>query len=554
MFDYQLSVDFSWLERLADQPYYVIFWHFLVNGGWILFVAALLYGAWINFVYYKQSKFSATQSFVFLAVDIPKNNLQTPRAVENIFTALAGAHTPLDWHEKKFKGMFQVGFSFEIVSIDGYVQFIIRTPTQFRSLVEATIYSQYPEAEITETVDYAQEANVTFPSDEYNLWGADMVPVKPGYYPIKTYLEFQEMLDNEFKDPMAALLEVMNKIGPGEQIWLQIIIIPADNDWMKEGTKAVNKILGVPEKPTKSPLGFIVEPLFWIAEIVNQLTGAAILPTPAAPVKAEAFNMMKLTPQQKIDVEAIMRKIDKICFNCKVRLIYYGRREVFKKGLAVSGVVGALKQFTSTGLNSLKPGGNKTQAKLFLKDMRLADMQNKILKDYKSRNADTVKGTHILSVEELATLWHFPYIEVRAPLVKKIEAKRSSAPVGLPIDDEEPPKEDKEKPKAPTPKSGPVPVIDYDNNYFEERFALDKTMETDRQRKQEILQKLKETQPEKKKVFTRFIEDEIVSAEDQFEQFKNKVAEDNLPESLEKTQEENFKKDDDDSPGNLPIV
>ena len=39
----------------------------------------------------------------------------------------------------------------------------------------------------------------------------------------------------------------------------------------------------------------------------------------------------------------------------------------------------------------------------------------------------------ILNVEELATLWHFPSLLVKSPLVKKAEAKRGEPPVGLPI-------------------------------------------------------------------------------------------------------------------------
>ena len=33
----------------------------------------------------------------------------------------------------------------------------------------------------------------------------------------------------------------------------------------------------------------------------------------------------------------------------------------------------------------------------------------------------------------MATLWHFPAISIKAPLIKKAEAKRAEPPVGLPI-------------------------------------------------------------------------------------------------------------------------
>jgi len=484
----EISVDWSWVDTLAEGNIFATMWFFVVNGGWVLFLWTFLYGGWKLFVYTKQQQYAAKQTFVFLAIDIPKNILQTPRAVENIFSIIAGAHSPLEWGEKKFEGKFQLGFSFEIVSIDGFVQFIIMTPTGFRNLVEASIYSQYPDAEISEVEDYAAAVTATFPNDEYDLWGADLVPVNKDYYPIRSYIEFQEEFDPEvkFKDPMAAFLEIMNKIGPGEQIWFQIIVVPADNDWMHVGKKAIGKIMSIPEKATSTVLDKILNiPLQGLSMVSEQLLGS---PIDENADKPEKFDINRLTPIQKNEVEAIARKIDRVCFNCKARYLYFGKKEVFKKGLGVSGIMGAIKQFTSTGLNALKPGSNKTQARLLFAKYKLARLQNQILEAYKGRNPDTTIGTYILSTEELATLWHFPYISVKAPLVKKIEAKRGSAPIGLPLDSIKPAAEDVVE--LPVETESTVRVIDYDNDYFEARFAIDKTGKKDKERKEEVLEDL----------------------------------------------------------------
>ncbi|NQT49126.1 hypothetical protein HQ571_00365 [Candidatus Kuenenbacteria bacterium] len=489
IFGVQLNLDWSWIDNLGSQPLYAIAWHFFVNGGWILFVVAGLWGAWKNFVYWRQGVYVGKQTFVFLAIDIPKNNLQTPRAVENIFSALAGAHQPLDWHEKTFKGEFQLGFSLEIVSIDGFIQFIIQTPVQFRNLVEAAVYSQYPEAEITETTDYLADINIKFPNDEYNLWGADLVFTREDYYPLKTYKEFQEELDKEFKDPMAALLEVMSKIGPGEQIWIQLLAYPADIGWEKKGLKAVNKMLGIDENGKRNMLDKIGDaPLSALNLVGEQLLG---MPAGEDDKKdKEKMNMMFLPPKEKREVDAILEKVDKISFKCKYRYIYYGKKEVFKKGLGVSGVMGAMKQFGATGLNSLKPGKNKTQTKLWMKKPRMNIKQNRIFAVFKKRYPETCDGTQLMNVEELATLYHFPYIEVKTPLVKQIESTRARAPIGLPMEDKKsipdeieelPPMDEQEK---------IIPVVDYDNDYFEQRFAVDKSGEADRERKAKIMKEL----------------------------------------------------------------
>ncbi|KKQ79266.1 MAG: hypothetical protein UT02_C0042G0002 [Parcubacteria group bacterium GW2011_GWC2_38_7] len=491
LFNSEISIDWAWIDTMASGSIFNIMWFFFINGGWILFVLTFLYGGWKFFVYNQQQRFGAKQTFVFLAIDVPKNNLQTPRAVENIFSLIAGAHSPLEWGEKKFEGKYQLGFSFEIVSLDGYVQFIIMTPSGFRNLVEASIYSQYPDVEITEVEDYTKAVTTIFPSDEYNLWGADLIPVNKDYYPIRSYLEFQEEFDPEvkFKDPMSAMLEIMNAIGPGEQIWFQIIVIPADNDWMHVGKKAISKIMGIPEKVTSTMLDKIIDiPLKGLSMVSEQLLAS---PLSLEDSKPEKFDINRLTPIQKNEVEAIARKIDRVCFDCKARYLYFGKKEVFKKGLAVSGIMGAIKQFTSTGLNALKPGKNKTQARLLFADYRLARLQNQMLEAYKDRNADTTVGTYILSTEELATLWHFPYISVKAPLVKKVEAKRGSAPIGLPLDFGVSASEDIKsvsvESEVPAEK-----IIDYDNDYFEERFAVDKSGKKDQARKEEVLEDLED--------------------------------------------------------------
>lgn len=492
MFNWQINFDWSWLYALGSQPLYEIIWQVFAGGGWIVFILVVLYGSWINYVFIMQGRFAASQNYIFLAIDIPKENLQTPRAVENIFVALSGAHSPGEFYERKIRGEFQLGFSIEIVSIDGYIQFLIRTPSQFRHLVEASIYSHYPDAEITEVRDYTADINPTFPNDEYNLWGTDLVLVRDDYFPLRTYIEFQEELDKEFKDPMAALLEVLSKIGPGEQIWVQIIILPADIGWEKPGLEAANKLMGIAKPLKKGMIEKIVEsPITALQFLANEvLSGGEMVEEKP---KVERFNMMALPPKEKKEVEAILKKVDKICFSSKIRFVYYAKKEVFKKGLAVSGMFGAFKQFGSSALNGFKPGSNKTTVRYGFKDFRENYRKNKILADFKARNIFTCKGPSLLNIEELATIFHFPHIEIKAPLVHRIESKRARAPIGLPVEAEPYAGEESAEPAAEAEETGgkKARTIDYDNDYFEKRFAIDQTGESDRKRKEKVLKELK---------------------------------------------------------------
>jgi hypothetical protein len=124
------------------------------------------------------------------------------------------------------------------VSIDGYTQFLIRTPETFRNLVESAIYSQYPDSEITEVDDYTTELPSRFPDDEWDCMGAEFLQANNWVYPIKTYDSFVYQVgpSNEeyFKDPMASLMDLCSSLQVGEQLWYQIILIPEGFDWVQK--------------------------------------------------------------------------------------------------------------------------------------------------------------------------------------------------------------------------------------------------------------------------------------------------------------------------------
>ena len=61
----------------------------------------------------------------------------------------------------------------------------------------------------------------------------------------------------------------------------------------------------------------------------------------------------------------------------------------------------------------------------------------KVLRNYRNRSGRGAPP-YVLNIEELATIYHFPMVSVKAPLVKKTEAKRAEPPPSLPTDDRYP--------------------------------------------------------------------------------------------------------------------
>ena len=121
--------------------------------GWLILFYLLMYAGVHLFEKYRQDLNEHSWKFVVLAIDIPLLNVQTPKAVEQMFNHLAGSFDTATFHERFVEGYKQRWFSFEIISVEGYIQFLVWTEVAFRDLVEASIYAQYPEAEIVEVED-----------------------------------------------------------------------------------------------------------------------------------------------------------------------------------------------------------------------------------------------------------------------------------------------------------------------------------------------------------------------------------------------------------------
>jgi hypothetical protein len=423
-------------------------WDFFILIAIIIFGLTFIIGFSYFYLMYIRNKWAKNNlRFIILAIDIPKANEQSPKATENMFTYLAGAHSNPTFFEKWFEGRFQVSFSYELISLEGYTQFLIRTPIEFRNLIETSVYSQYPDAEIIEVDDYVEALPHRFPDEEYDVWGTEFMLAKPNPYPIKMYREFEHISgpsETQFKDPMALLMDLYSSLGLGEQLWLQMILVPIGFDWIKESEKEAAKVIGRKPAYKKDMVDKFVEAMGEASEFVYPLWGDI----EDKPKKEERQpSMMELTPKQKKQIEAIEDKASKLAFEVKIRAVYIAKKEVLDKSKVASGMVGYMKQFIALDLNNLMPDvkGTLTRTNYFAKSKRLIIKKNNIVRNYVNR--DDFAGTRksILNIEELATLWHFPIdASVRAPLIQKAPGRKADAPSSLPMleDRQEPDQDD----------------------------------------------------------------------------------------------------------------
>jgi len=419
-----------------------MFWVFMANFGWLILAFIFLYGAKEAYLFWLRQQWAKEHKNVLLAIDIPKGNEQSPKAMENMFTYLGGAHGSINFFEKWFEGKFQKAFSFEIVSLEGYTQFLVHTPAEFRNLVESAVYSQYPDAEISEVDDYVNAVPHNVPDEEYDLWGSEFIQASPAAYPIKCYQEFEHQMgpsETQFKDPMASLMDLCGSLRQGENFWLQIIVIPTGFSWIKESEKEINKILGRKEKPKSGLAVKGIEALGEASEIFYPIW-TDIEPGLAKDEKGKS--MMELTPGEKRKVEGIQIKASKLGFEVKIRAVYIAKKDVMNKAKVANGLVGYMKQFASLDLNNLKPDVDMTFTKTvyFFREPRLIKKKRKILTAYIKRSDNRGRLPGLYNIEELATLWHFPVeANVKAAMVQKAPGRKADAPTSLPIAEEHQP-------------------------------------------------------------------------------------------------------------------
>ena len=67
------------------------------------------------------------------------------------------------------------GFTFEIISTEGRVRFLLRCTQADRNSLEAHIYSFYPTAEIFEVEDYTKEVPLVLPNRDWDVWGSTFI-------------------------------------------------------------------------------------------------------------------------------------------------------------------------------------------------------------------------------------------------------------------------------------------------------------------------------------------------------------------------------------------
>lgn len=407
-------------------------------------IVVIFRGWWLSS---KISQYISSIEWVILEVRIPKDNLKSIKSMEQVFASIHGTYSQgIKWHERWFQGKVEDWISLEIAGFAQGVHFYIRTPKKYRKLVEAAFFSQYPDAEIEETEDYTAIVPRDLPNDEFDIWGTDYVLAKADAYPIRTYVNFEQILQFEELsiDPLATVTEVVSNLKNDELIWLQLLVRPIGPEWIASAKGTVDELTG------KSGGGKKLFDMGGMTEFLGNLIKA---PTALPEWSGSGEGVSKpaqerLTPGKQDTVKAVEGKMSKLAFDATLRFIYIDKKNEFS-GENVTAVAGAINQFAAMNLNSFKPNMKTITiptkvSRIFSRRENLWRRKKWLYAHYLHRDIAQPPPfrfglklkTVILNAEELATVYHPPLAMVTAAKLRVLETRKGEPPVNLPLIEE----------------------------------------------------------------------------------------------------------------------
>jgi len=211
--------------------------------------------------------------------------------------------------------------------------------------------------------------------DEYSVFSdhgkvafASLKLKNASFYPIQVYKDLPV-------DPLSSITAAMAKMTENEGAVLQILVSPADSKWQRAGRTYIAK--------TKK--------------------------TEADPETAE----YKVDPKTYEEIE---NKCSKPGFETTIRVVVSSTTKEAAEA-HLSNLVSVFSQFSSDHNSFIK-------TKVKLKKMFMID--------FIYRYQPLVRSKSVLSVEELATVYHFPNKSVETPHIYWLRAKRAPAPAMVP--------------------------------------------------------------------------------------------------------------------------
>lgn len=332
----------------------------------------------------KQHRLEQANKIRFLQVQIPKNAVARSSDIDakDHIQSMKQNIELMNQVYKNFYAIFDEGWknkefgnnaiSMEILVEKEVIKFILWVPSDHLMTVEKMIASFYTGA-IVENIRQPKilEAGKYFAGGEFTL-------TKDSVHPLKTYESFEA-------DPMDSILSAFSNISRDEKVWIQILVEPLHENWLKKMRKTADDI-----KEGKKKL--------WFWGIIQKLRDSGKKETSEKEQKEKKHSFSQ---QQLSDFD---KKMDDELFRVKIRTIATSPDKQRPRKI-IDDISRLFNQYNYIGLNTLK--FNKAQdLQTFARhySLRILYPDTSLLTNILKFNPSTV-----LNIKELSSIIHFPH-------------------------------------------------------------------------------------------------------------------------------------------------
>ncbi|MFA5352519.1 MAG: hypothetical protein WC304_04570, partial [Candidatus Gracilibacteria bacterium] len=414
------------------------------------------------FIDIQQHRYRQNQKYVLISIRVSKENEKLPIVAEQMFAVLHGIHSHISLLDK-LKGIDVESLSFEIANVDGMIKFYAHVPIHLKNLIENQIYAQYADVEITEVKDYMQEEKLEIRTPEIsdaeeatttavmemekklaqpagftqlkefqNSLAAELTLSGPSIYPIKRYTQFEDKITRTAVDPLSGITSTLMKLPyVGDKAAVQIVIKPIGDEWRKKATECA-RILGkgiffhIHKLQKWYTIAFMTRsiwpkivffPIYWVFFFQGLMSGSKhSFSVESGGGGGDVLSeTMTSSHDRESATDAVMDKVIKLPFDVSIRVLYTSATpDTAAAKMKIRELTGAFKQFNQPHLNSFK----------------IAETNNTtVIQRFRERE---IYESFVLNVEELATVFHLPNIEVKTPNIFWVSSKKLEPPVDFP--------------------------------------------------------------------------------------------------------------------------
>ncbi len=318
--------------------------------------------------------------------------------------------------------------SFEIGSYQGKICYFVRATKHAMPLVESQLYGQFPEIDI-ERMDAAELE----PTTGEVILTKELQLKKHEIFPIKRHPQFDDMMARQTVDTMAGITSALVRYPhPAMRGHIQIVFSPLRGRYRKR----VLKFLPLMERGFSKRFEWYAK-LFarvhlargwrrWVYFPLNMLMGGfrvwfSFLPTMDAAVETtremdtheDTLKAGRRNHEAEDPISAAIDKVNRLMYLSNVRMSVIAPLD--QKNASehkLEEMMASYRQFALPNCNEFR--------------VKRTYLSTTLTPEFRM-------VPYVLSVEELATLWHFPNILVQTPNIDWVLSKKLEPPVNLPI-------------------------------------------------------------------------------------------------------------------------